>query len=629
MMGIYPPKDFVKTANVKDPAVYSRASENWVEFWEEFARELDWFEPWSKFLDDSKAPYFRFFVGGKINACYNCVDRHAGMRNKAALIWEGENGESRTLTYFQLYREVNAFASALRELGVGTGSRVAIYMPNIPEAVIAMLACARLGATHVFIFEGFSAKSAGFRLKDSRSEYLITADGYYRRGELINLKEKADQAVDQHGSIKSVVVVRRAGIDVEMVDGRDHWYHEITKKGSVEPEILDSNHPLFIMYTSGSTAEPKGVVHSTGGYLVHVYATSKMVLDLKPNDIIWTTASLGWITGHSYGVYGPLSVGATVLLYEGAPDYPDTCRTFEIIERYGVSVFYTVPTLARMILKCETSEYDLSTVRLIGTVGEPIEPETWVWLYREVGGERTPVVNTWWQTETGGHVISQLPALTPMKPASVGKALPGFEVDILDDGGKPVKPFEIGNLVVKRPFPGIMLELNGDPKSYVKFYWSKYGKRVYFTGDSAYMDEEGHIWIVGRVDDVLNISGHRVSLIEIEQAAMGVKEVREVSAIGIPDRVKGSVIALFVVSDTPGEEVGAKITGKIERDIGKIARPGLIVFVPELPKSSGKVVKRAIYDAVVGKKKPGFLSNPEVAETLMKVKPSDRGVIVL
>ncbi len=629
MSGIYPPKEFVKQANFRDPAIYSRAYENWVEFWENFATELEWYEPWEKFLDDSKAPYYRFFVGGKINACYNCVDRHSEMRNKSALIWEGENGESKSLTYYQLYREVNALARGLKELGIERGSRVALYMPNIPEAVVAMLACARIGAIHVFIFEGFSARSAEYRIRDSRAEYLITADGYYRRGKLINLKEKADKAIESYKGIKKVVVVERAGNEIEFDEKRDVLYSDVVERGKVDPEIVDSNHPLFIMYTSGSTAEPKGMVHSTGGYLVHVYATSKLVLDLKPDDIIWTTASLGWITGHSYGVYGPLSVGSTLLLYEGAPDYPEKCRTFEIIEKYGVTIFYTVPTLVRMISGCDPSLYDLSSVRLIGTVGEPIEPETWLWLYKDVGRERVPVVNTWWQTETGGHVISQLPALTPMKPASVGKALPGFEIAIIDDGGKPVKPFEIGHLVIKRPYPGMMLEINGDPRSYIQFYWSKFGKRIYFTADSAFMDEEGHVWVVGRSDDVLNISGHRISLIEIEHTVMGVKEVKEVSAVALPDRVKGSVIGLFVVSENPSEKTGMRIIEEIEQNIGKIAKPGLIVFLPELPKSSGKVIKGAIYDAVVNKKKSEHLSNPEVVESLTKLKASERGIVVL
>lgn len=376
MRTIYPSKEFVKSANVNDPSIYSRAYENWIEFWEEFAKELEWFEPWEKFLDDSRAPYYRFFVNGKINACYNCVDRHAEEKNKLAVIWEGEDGESRFLTYYQLYKEVNAFAKALKSMGVDKKTRVAIYMPNIPEAVISMLACARIGATHVYIFEGFGAKATAFRLKDSRSSFVITADGYYRRGELINLKEKLDEALNYY-DVKKVVIVERAGIDVDVKKDRDVFYKDVVKKGEVKPEILDANHPLFIMYTSGSTAEPKGIVHSTGGYLVNVYATSKMVLDLKEDDILWTTASLGWITGHSYCVYGPLAIGTTVLLYEGAPDHPNECRTFEIIEKYGVTVFYTVPTLVRMIKSCKKT-HDLSTLRLIGTVGEPIDPETWL-----------------------------------------------------------------------------------------------------------------------------------------------------------------------------------------------------------------------------------------------------------
>ena len=627
MRAIYPDREFVRKANANDPSIYSRATENWIEFWEEFAKELEWFEPWEKFLDDSKAPYYRFFVNGKINACYNCVDRHADEKNKLAIIWESENEESRFLTYYQLHREVNTFAKALKSMGVKKGTKVAIYMPNVPEAVIAMLACARIGATHVYIFEGFGAKATAFRLKDSRSNFVITADGYYRRGQLINLKDKLDEAL-KHFDVKKVIVVERAGIDVEMKKGRDVFYKDIAKKGEVKPEILDANHPLFIMYTSGSTAEPKGIVHSTGGYLVNVYATSKIVLDLKEDDILWTTASLGWITGHSYIAYGPLAIGSTVLLYEGAPDYPNECRTFEMIDKYGVTVFYTVPTLVRMLKSCKR-EFDLSSLRLIGTVGEPIDPETWFWLYKEIGKERIPVVNTWWQTETGGHVISPLPALTPMKAASVGKALPGFEVDILDEGGKSLKPNEIGNLVIKRISPGFMLELNGDPRTYISFYWSKYGKRIYFSGDSAYRDKDGYIWIVGRIDEVLNISGHRISLVEIEHNVMEMKEIREVAAIGLPDRVRGNVIALFVISDVRNEQLGEKIMSKIENEIGKIARPALVVFTPELPRANGKVIKKAIYDAIVSKKTSHHLANPKIAEKLKKIDSNARGIVII
>ncbi len=633
MKSIYPPEDFVEKANVKDPAIYSKAKENWIDYWESFARELHWFEPWEKFFDDSKAPYYRFFVSGKINASYNCVDRHLKKkRNKAAIIWEGEKGENRVLTYFDLYREVGKLSNALKNLGVKKGDKIGIYMPNLPEAVISMLAAARIGATHVFIFAGFSPKSAAFRMKDSGVKLLITADGYYRRGRLINLKEKADEALEEYKGVENVVVVKRAGNEIDMKEGRDHDYAELVRKEKAksECEITDANDPLFIIYTSGSVAEPKGIIHSTGGYLVHVYATSKIVLDLKDEDVLFCTADLGWITGHSYSVYGPLSLGATVLLYEGAPDYPNICRTFELIEKYGVTVFYTVPTLVRMLQGCgNIDSFDLSTLRLIGSVGEPLEAENWLWLYEEVGKKRCPIVDTWWQTETGGIVISPIPALTPMKPGSVSKPLPGIEVDIYDSGGKKAKPYQLGHLVIKKMFPGFMLGIHGDPKAYVQLYWSKFGKRVYLTGDYAYFDEDGYIWISGRADDVINISGHRVSLVEIEKVVKELREVADCAAIGVPDRIKGTAIALFVVAEK-SDDVAEKIKKKIEEDIGRIALPRLIVFVKELPKTAGKVFKRAIADAVIKKEISGIASNVEVVKRIAeKIDKNSSGVFFI
>lgn len=632
MDAIYPSKDFVKGANIKDPAIYSRASENWQEYWEEFAKELHWFVPWEKFFDDSKAPYYRFFVGGKINASYNCIDRHLPeKRNVASIIWEGENEENKTLTYYDLYREVVKLSDALKQIGVSKGSKVAIYMPVIPETIIAMLACARVGATHIVIFEGYSAKAMAFRLKDSGSEFLITADGYYRRGKIHNLKERVDKALKKYKNIKGVIIVERIkdGLNNDIKEGRDYLYHELLKnaKTKVEAEILDSNHPLFIMYTSGAVAEPKGIIHSTGGYLVHVYATSKIVLDLKENDILWCTANLGWITGHSYVVYGPLAIGSTVFIYEGAPDYPDKHRTFEMIEKYGITVFYTVPTLIRLLQRSERIDnYDLSSLRLLGSVGEPIEPETWIWFYKKVGKEKCPIVDTWWQTETGGHVIAPIPSLTPLKPGSVTKALPGMEVDIVDESGNRVKPYRLGNLVIKRPFPGFMLGFYGDPRNYVDLYWKKYGKRVFFTSDLAYFDEDGYIWIMGRSDDVLNISGHRISLVEIEQAVMEIDGVKECAAIELPDKIKGGAIAIFVSGDATPEE----IESKLESSLGRFARPRLIVFLPELPKSGGKVFKRAISDAILKKEVSPITSNPEIVKKISEnVKPESSGVIVI
>jgi acetyl-CoA synthetase len=639
MRVIYPPEDFVKNANVRDPAIYSRTAEDWKGFWEDFARELHWYEPWDVFLDESKAPYYRFFVNGKINAAYNCIDRHLeGKRTKAAVIWEGEDGAQRVLTYQDLYREVCRLSNALKELGVERGDRVAIFMPNVPETVIAMLACARIGAVHVVVFEGFSARALAFRLNDSHANFIITCDGYYRRGEIHRLKDKVDEALKGYQGVKRVIVVKRLGIEIDMLPDRDHWWDDVVKgqKARCEPEIMDANDPLFIMYTSGAIAEPKGVVHSTGGFLVHVYATTKMVLDLKDNDVLWCTAEPGWITGHSYVVYGPLSNGGTVLIYEGAPDHPHPCRVYEIIEKYSVSVFYTVPTLIRMLSACKDEEiekYDLSSLRLLGSVGEPIEPDTWLWFYRKVGKERCPIVDTWWQTETGGHVISPLPALTPMKPGSVTKPLPGFLVDIVDDGGKPTKPFQIGNLVIKRPFPGIFLNLHADPRHYVKLYWSRYGKKVYYTGDAAYRDDDGYIWVIGRVDDVLNISGHRVSTVEVEHVIMELDEVKECAVIGIPDRVRGFAIGVFAITRGENyEEVAETIMEKVKESIGSFAKPSLIVFTPDLPRTEGrKVVKRALSEFMNGRDvEISTLTNPEILRKIKEtIKRDSRGVYVI
>jgi len=606
-----PGPEFRKRANAPDAGIYDRAARDPESFWSGWANELDWFEPWDAVLE-WQPPHARWFTGGRLNVAYNCVDRHlAGpRRNKAALVWEGEPGDRRVYTYWDLHREVVHFASALKALGVEKGDRVAIYLPMVPEAAIAMLACARIGAPHSVVFGGFSAESLRDRINDARARVLITADGGYRRGRVLALKEAADEAIAEAETIEHVVVVRRGGgleVGVRMEPGRDHWYHELMASASGEcpPESLDAEDLLFILYTSGTTGKPKGVVHTTGGYLTHVYATTKLVFDLKEEDLYWCTADVGWVTGHSYIVYGPLANGATVLMYEGAPDWPDRGRLWELVEKYGVTILYTAPTAIRAFMRWGTewpARSDLSTLRLLGTVGEPINPEAWMWYHEHIGGGRCPIVDTWWQTETGGIMITPLPGLTETKPGSATITFPGIAADVLDAQGDAVPS---GYLAITRPWPGMLRTIYGDDARYRQTYWSRWSSEVYFPGDGAKRDEDGYFWILGRVDDVLNVAGHRIGTMEVESALVDHGAVAEAAVVGRADELKGQAIAAFV---TLREGIDATESLKVElrehvaHKIGAIARPDDVLFTADLPKTrSGKIMRRLLRDIAEGR----------------------------
>lgn len=611
----YPPTpEFAARAVVNDPDVYERARRNPEGFWAEIARELDWAEPWQRVLDWNP-PWTQWFAGGKINASYNCVDRHAtgARRTKRALIWEGEPGDERTLTYEDLYNEVNKAALMLQSLGVEKGDRVAVYLPMIPEPPIVLLACARIGAPHSVIFGGFSPDSLAGRINDCDAKVLITADGGYRRGKVVPLKENADKALEQTPGVERVVVVERVGAahPVVMQPERDIWWHDAIGQVTGDyypPEPVDAEHPLYILYTSGTTGKPKGVLHTTGGYLVGTYLTTKWVFDLKEDDIYWCTADIGWVTGHSYIVYGPLANGATVVMYEGAPDFPDKDRFWDIVERRKVTIFYTAPTSIRSFMRCGTEypeKHDLSSLRLLGTVGEPINPEAWVWYYQHIGGERCPVVDTWWQTETGMIMITPLPGLTTLRPGSATKPFPGIEPDIVDDQGNPVPDGQGGYLVMRRPWPAMFRTIWGDPDRYVAQYFSKYGPATYVTGDGAKRDGEGNYWLLGRVDDVLNVAGHRLGTMELESALVSHPSVAEAAVIGVTHEIKGQGIAAFV---TPRIGVDAnpdliqELRQHVAEKIGPIARPDQIYFTAELPKTrSAKIMRRLLRDIAEGR----------------------------
>ncbi len=565
---------------------------------------------------DWQPPHAKWFVGGKINASVNCLDRHARgpRRNKAALIWEGEPGDHRTLTYFDLHRQVSTFANVLKSLGVTKGDRVALYMPLIPELAIAMLACARIGAVHSVVFGGFSAESLRDRINDSQCKILVTADGGYRRGNIVALKQVADEAVAGTPSIEHVVVVQRAGaaMPVTMKDGRDRWYHELMQgaPAACEPEPMDAEDMLYILYTSGTTGKPKGIVHTTGGYLVGTYATTKLVFDMQDEDVYWCTADIGWVTGHSYVVYGPLANGATVLMYEGAPDWPQKDRFWSLIEKYGVTVFYTAPTAIRAFMRWGTewpAKRDLSSLRLLGSVGEPINPEAWVWYYKFIGGERCPVVDTWWQTETGAIMITPLPGVSTFKPGSATRPFPGIAAEIRTEAGDKV---EVGGglLALTRPWPSMLRGIYGDPDRYVRQYWNKWGSGVYVTGDGAKRDADGYFWLLGRVDDVINVAGHRLGTMEVESALVDHPAVAEAAVVGRAHEIKGQAIAAFV---TLKEGAGAIAQSKqlidelkqhVVTKIGAIARPDDILFTADLPKTrSGKIMRRLLRDIAEGK----------------------------
>ena len=618
----YPPtEEFTKQANVNDPGIYERAKADPEAFWAEQAKNLDWIEPYSTVLEWD-VPWAKWFVGGKLNASVNCVDRHTKTwrRNKAAIVWEGEPGDSRVLTYNDLLREVNELAAALQKLGVKSGDRIAIYLGMIPELVVAMLACARLGAPHTVVFGGFSPESLRDRIQDCDAKILITADGGWRRGGKVPLKENADKAVAECPSIEHVVVVNRTddATKVKMQAGRDLWWHRLvaeSKHAQVEPEAVDSEHPLYILYTSGTTGKPKGMLHTTAGYLVGTMTTSKVVFDLKDEDVYFCTADIGWVTGHSYIVYGPLAAGATCLMYEGSPDYPDKDRFWDIVEKYRATILYTAPTAIRSFMRWGTEfpeKHDLSSLRLLGSVGEPINPEAWVWYREHIGGDRTPVVDTWWQTETGNILITPLPGLTTTKPGSATIPFPGIDADVVDEQGNTV-PVGGGYLVLKKPWPGMARTIWGDADRYVNQYWSRF-PGMYFTGDGAKRDEDGYIWLLGRVDDVLNVAGHRIGTMEVESALVSHPSVAEAAVVGITHEIKGQAIAAFCTlraGNRPGDEAADTLKRHVAEKIGPIARPDKIFFTAELPKTrSAKIMRRVIRATYLGKE-PGDLSSLE------------------
>ena len=607
-----PPAAFRAQANANDPGVYEEADRDHEGFWARFAGELEWSRPWDKVCEWTP-PTVKWFLGGQINASVNCVDRHVrtARRNKAALIWEGEPGDRRTLTYWDLYQDVNRFANALRDLGVEKGDRVAVYLPMTPELPITLLACARIGAVHSVVFAGFSAESLRDRINDMQAKVVVTGDGGYRRGGVIPLKQITDDALDGAPCVESVVVVKREGLDadVAMRDGRDHWYHDLTAKAGPRcaPQPMDAEDLLFTLYTSGTTGKPKGIAHATGGYLVGTYATSKWVFDLKEDDVFFCTADIGWVTGHSYLVYGPLANGATCVMYEGAPDTPHRGRFWEMVERYGVTVFYTAPTAIRAFMKWGVdipAKFDMSTLRLIGTVGEPINPEAWMWYHAHVGGERCPIVDTWWQTETGSILVAPLPGLVALKPGSATRPFPGIKPMVVNEQGEEVKVGG-GYLVLKRPWPSMLRTIYGDHERYVKTYFGRWGPDVYVTGDGAKVDDDGYLWLLGRVDDVLNVSGHRVGTMEVESALVDHPDVAEAAVVGKPHEIKGQGIAAFVTLKegvTPDDGTIGVLKQHVVTKIGAIARPDEIVLAADLPKTrSGKIMRRLLRDVAEGK----------------------------
>jgi acetyl-CoA synthetase len=608
-----PPPAFVAAAHVRDPKVYDDAARDPEAFWASFAAELEWSTPWTRVLD-WQPPHAKWFVGGKLNASVNCLDRHVRgwRRNKAAILWEGEPGDRRTITYWELYREVCQFANVLKSLGIGKGDRIAIYLPLIPELAIAMLACARIGAVHSVVFGGFSAESLRDRINDQQARLLITADGGYRRGNVVQLKRVADEALQATPSIENVIVVQRrtsSPFSVEFTEGRDLWYHDLMRKAPLECEAepMDAEDMLYILYTSGTTGKPKGIVHTTGGYLTGCYATTKWVFDLKEEDVYWCTADIGWVTGHSYVVYGPLANGATVVMYEGAPDFPHKDRFWDIVERYGVTIFYTAPTAIRAFMKWGPEwpeRRDLSSLRVLGSVGEPINPEAWMWYHLYIGRERCPIVDTWWQTETGHILITPLPGITRTKPGSATHPFPGIAIEIRNEDGSAVGVGG-GLLALTKPWPGMLRGIYGDAERYEKQYWSRWTPDIYFTGDGAKRDDDGFLWLLGRVDDVLNVAGHRIGTMEVESALVDHPKVAESAVVGRTHDIKGQAVAAFVtvkegVSATP--ELAEELRQHVARKIGAIARPDDIIFAADLPKTrSGKIMRRLLRDIAEGK----------------------------
>ncbi|SFR41603.1 acetyl-CoA synthetase [Halogeometricum rufum] len=633
-----PTEEFVEQANVSDPGIYDEFEENWPHSWERAAEMLDWFDDYDQVLDDSDEPFYEWFVNGKLNASYNCVDRHVenGDKNRVAIKWEGEHGDTRTYTYQDLYREVNEFAAALRELGVEEDDVVTLYMPMVPELPIAMLACARIGAPHSVVFAGFSADALATRMNSADSRFLVTCDGYYRRGDALDHMEKANEGLDgvDHG-VDATVVVDRLGDDGFGHDlkGNQHDWDDLMADHDgdrVDPVERDAEDMLFLMYTSGTTGEPKGVKHTTGGYLAYTSWTSHSVLDLKPEDTYWCSADIGWITGHSYIVYGPLSLGTTTVMYEGTPDYPQRDRLWEIVEKYAVDVFYTAPTAIRAFMKWGSQfpeRRDLSSLRLLGTVGEPINPRAWKWYYQHIGDEECPVVDTWWQTETGGMMVTTLPGVGTMKPGSAGPPLPGIDARVVDTNGKEVEAGRAGYITVNKPWPGMLRTLYDNDERFISEYWQEYsdsdeGEWVYFPEDGAKIDDDGYITILGRVDDVLNVSGHRLGTMEIESAIVGVEGVAEAAVVGGDHEVKGEAVYAYVILEDgyeETEEMRGKIIEGVEDAIGPIARPEQVVFTPELPKTrSGKIMRRLL-EEIANDEELGdttTLRNPDIVEDI-------------
>jgi acetyl-CoA synthetase len=639
---LFPPSsDFSQNAHIKSLAdyqrLYDKAKADPQQFWAELAEsELHWVQKWDTVLD-WQPPFAKWFVNGKINISYNCLDRHltTWRKNKAALIWEGEPGDSRTLTYSQLHREVCQFANVLKQLGAKKGDRIGIYMPMIPEAAIAMLACARIGAPHSVVFGGFSAEALRDRLNDAEAKIVITADGGWRKDAIVPLKEQVDKALENNAvpSITDVLVVKRTNQIIQMVAGRDHWWHDLQKGVSADcpPEPMDSEDMLFVLYTSGSTGKPKGVVHTTGGYNLYSHITTKWIFDLQDTDVYWCTADVGWITGHSYIVYGPLSNGATTLMYEGAPRASNPGCFWDVIEKYGVNIFYTAPTAIRAFIKMgehHPKSRNLSSLRLLGSVGEPINPEAWMWYQKIIGGNRCPIVDTWWQTETGGIMITPLPGAIATKPGSATLPFPGIIADVVDLDGNTVPDNEGGYLAIRHPWPGMMRTVYGDPDRFRRTYWEHIpptnGNYTYFAGDGARKDEDGYFWVMGRVDDVLNVSGHRLGTMEVESALVSHPAVAEAAVVGKPDELKGEEVVAFVTLEgtyQASEELSKELKKHVVNEIGAIARPGEIRFTDALPKTrSGKIMRRLLRNLASGQEISGDTSTLEDRSVLDKLR---------
>ena len=631
-----PSREFAKKSLLSNPATYKKLHAESIKspekFWAKEAAALTWQKKWTRVLD-WKAPFAKWFVGGKLNASENCLDRHLDgpRRNKAAIIWEGEPGDRRTLTYHQLHREVCIFANILKRNGVKPGDRVLIYMPLIPEASIAMLGCARIGAVHSVVFGGFSSESIKDRIADSGATVVVTADGGYRRGAIVTLKQNVDHALEGSKQVRRVIVFRRTHLDIHIQEGRDVWWHREAEyvDAKCPPLPVDSEHPLFILYTSGSTGKPKGVLHTTGGYLTGTASTTKYVFDLREDDVYWCTADVGWITGHSYLVYGPLANGATCVMYEGAPNWPEPDRFWKIVEEFGVTILYTAPTAIRAFMKWGDEwpkKHDLSSLRLLGTVGEPINPEAWMWYFKHIGHGRCPIVDTWWQTETGAIMISPLPGVTPLKPGTATLPFFGIDAAIVDDNGREVGPLEGGKLVIRKPWPSMLRTIYGDKPRYRKEYWSEV-KGCYFTGDGARRDKDGYFWIVGRIDDVLNVAGHRLGTAEVESALVSHHDVAEAAVVGRPDDIKGQAVVAFVTlrsGHKASNELAEALRRHVAHSIGAIAKPDDIRFTEVLPKTrSGKIMRRLLKQVAAGTAITGDTTTLEDFSVLTKLRSAD------